>query len=355
MKNYKDDILCHYGIKGQKHGHRRFQNEDGSLTAAGRARYLEGNKSAGIVGGTAKAVTGMYTNARNAISKAADEANRRRMAASGKSSASRVSSDTTDVRLGRRTISRRNDDGSHTSETRYSNKFAEKQGEGFVSTRTNKDGSYQNTYKVAGGGFERYDSKTGKTTRVSPERHEVIKDGKNVAEEANRRHTAYASAATTRADRRAGTSYGAARSKEDAARKEQARKNADSEKYWQTYDQRAADRKADTSYGAARSAEDARRKQAAEAAAKQQQQQTETRRAQERRAGMGMNAAMAQSKAKQAAQEKANDSRSRSTSSLGTALNNLKRRLDTAAAQKKADDEKKKRQRSGRRGSYYGG
>lgn len=31
----------HYGIKGQKHGVRRYQNEDGSLTPAGRARYSD--------------------------------------------------------------------------------------------------------------------------------------------------------------------------------------------------------------------------------------------------------------------------------------------------------------------------
>lgn len=37
-----DKILIHYGIKGQRRGVRRFQNEDGSLTAAGRNRYLEG-------------------------------------------------------------------------------------------------------------------------------------------------------------------------------------------------------------------------------------------------------------------------------------------------------------------------
>ena len=31
--------LCHYGIKGQKWGVRRYQNEDGTLTNAGKARY----------------------------------------------------------------------------------------------------------------------------------------------------------------------------------------------------------------------------------------------------------------------------------------------------------------------------
>ena len=33
------DELYHHGIKGQKWGHRRFQNEDGSLTAEGMRRY----------------------------------------------------------------------------------------------------------------------------------------------------------------------------------------------------------------------------------------------------------------------------------------------------------------------------
>lgn len=31
--------VCHHGIKGQKWGVRRYQNEDGSLTSAGKKRY----------------------------------------------------------------------------------------------------------------------------------------------------------------------------------------------------------------------------------------------------------------------------------------------------------------------------
>lgn len=36
-----DTYLCHYGIKGQRHGVRRFQYEDGSLTPAGKERYAK--------------------------------------------------------------------------------------------------------------------------------------------------------------------------------------------------------------------------------------------------------------------------------------------------------------------------
>lgn len=41
----KDDYLAHYGIKGMKWGVRRFQNADGSLTAAGKKRYGTGESS----------------------------------------------------------------------------------------------------------------------------------------------------------------------------------------------------------------------------------------------------------------------------------------------------------------------
>lgn len=36
---YKDSDISHHGIKGQRWGYRRFQNPDGSLTAAGERRY----------------------------------------------------------------------------------------------------------------------------------------------------------------------------------------------------------------------------------------------------------------------------------------------------------------------------
>lgn len=38
-----DEYLEHFGIKGQKHGLRRYQNQDGSLTAEGREHYGVGD------------------------------------------------------------------------------------------------------------------------------------------------------------------------------------------------------------------------------------------------------------------------------------------------------------------------
>lgn len=38
---YDNNMLAHYGIKGQSWGVRRFQNEDGTLTEEGKARYFD--------------------------------------------------------------------------------------------------------------------------------------------------------------------------------------------------------------------------------------------------------------------------------------------------------------------------
>ena len=51
--------LAHHGIKGQKHGVRRWQNPDGSLTPAGRAHYGVGaarEKAGAIVNSVGKAI-----------------------------------------------------------------------------------------------------------------------------------------------------------------------------------------------------------------------------------------------------------------------------------------------------------
>lgn len=37
----QEEIIYHHGIKGMKWGVRRYQNEDGSLTPAGKKRYAE--------------------------------------------------------------------------------------------------------------------------------------------------------------------------------------------------------------------------------------------------------------------------------------------------------------------------
>ena len=43
MINYEEEYLAHHGTKGQRWGVRRFQNSDGSLTAAGKLRYSVDN------------------------------------------------------------------------------------------------------------------------------------------------------------------------------------------------------------------------------------------------------------------------------------------------------------------------
>lgn len=44
---YEQNYLAHYGVKGQRWGVRRFQNEDGTLTSAGKERYSKDNQDAG--------------------------------------------------------------------------------------------------------------------------------------------------------------------------------------------------------------------------------------------------------------------------------------------------------------------
>lgn len=41
IRNEGDSTLIHHGIKGQKWGVRRYQNPDGSLTAAGKNAYVK--------------------------------------------------------------------------------------------------------------------------------------------------------------------------------------------------------------------------------------------------------------------------------------------------------------------------
>lgn len=40
------DTIYHFGVKGMKWGRRRYQNKDGSLTPAGKARYSDDYKRA---------------------------------------------------------------------------------------------------------------------------------------------------------------------------------------------------------------------------------------------------------------------------------------------------------------------
>lgn len=66
--------IQHHGIKGQKWGVRRFQNEDGTLTPAGRSRYLNSDGSFTKEGKKYRKM--VNKNWGKAYNRAADEMNR---------------------------------------------------------------------------------------------------------------------------------------------------------------------------------------------------------------------------------------------------------------------------------------
>ena len=59
----ENNYLVHYGVKGQKHGIRRYQNEDGSLTEEGKERYggmtNYSKEGRGLIGTSAERSHGM--------------------------------------------------------------------------------------------------------------------------------------------------------------------------------------------------------------------------------------------------------------------------------------------------------
>lgn len=65
--NEVDIFLAHHGVKGMKWGVRRYQNEDGSLTAAGKKKISKEYKKASIAGDKAlqKKYPSMYMKAYN--------------------------------------------------------------------------------------------------------------------------------------------------------------------------------------------------------------------------------------------------------------------------------------------------
>lgn len=75
LSNASPDILAHYGIKGMKWGVRRYQNKDGTLTAAGKKRVSKQYKaeSQKTMSDLSKSYSRMQMDAYN---KAADSMNR---------------------------------------------------------------------------------------------------------------------------------------------------------------------------------------------------------------------------------------------------------------------------------------
>lgn len=77
---YVGDIKCvpsdlkHFGIKGMSWGRRRFQNEDGSLTSAGKQRYGIGDAIGGAARSVGNTVSGAARSVGSAVSGAARSA-----------------------------------------------------------------------------------------------------------------------------------------------------------------------------------------------------------------------------------------------------------------------------------------
>ena len=67
-----ENILAHYGIRGMKWGVRRYQNKDGSLTAAGKKRYSGDGGNAG----TTKSATSSSSGRKKVSEMTDDELNR---------------------------------------------------------------------------------------------------------------------------------------------------------------------------------------------------------------------------------------------------------------------------------------
>ena len=81
MRNdYGENYLAHYGIMGMKWGVRRYQNADGSLTAAGKERYGSDGRVGGSVSERAKTARNILrSDSGSRSSKALKEARRKDM------------------------------------------------------------------------------------------------------------------------------------------------------------------------------------------------------------------------------------------------------------------------------------
>lgn len=75
MLIYDNSELRHYGVKGMKWGHRKYQNPDGSLTAKGKKRLLKNQKA--WERDVRDNWTHAYNNAANAVNSKLDSFNKK--------------------------------------------------------------------------------------------------------------------------------------------------------------------------------------------------------------------------------------------------------------------------------------